>query len=360
MSETNKLIVSPAPHISRPLTTRQVMLDVIIALVPAMAAGLFFFREKAAILILTAVLACVISEYLCCLIRKQKSTIGDLSAVVTGVILAFSVSPNLPPAYIVIGSVFCIVIGKMVFGGLGDNPFNPAMLGRAFMTACFGMAMTTWSVPAVVPSQQPKIGAANSYVTGQSGLDEDETLDVITQATPLAWVKEAVKTRNLEDASKIVKAGIANSQLKAVFWGYTGGCLGETSAFALLLGGAYLLIRRTITWIVPVFVIGSAFVFAEIAYLVDSSAFVNPLVHIAGGGMLMAAFFIATDPVTNPVTRKGRMVFGAGVGLLIMLIRVFGAYPEGVMYAVLIMNALSPLIDRMCKRKPYGGEPNAK
>jgi Na+-translocating ferredoxin:NAD+ oxidoreductase subunit D len=360
MSETIKLIVSPAPHISQPLTTRRVMLDVIIALMPALAAGLFFFRQNAAILVFTAVLTCVISEYICCKIRKQKSTLSDLSAVVTGIILAFSVSPQLPPAYLIVGSVFCIVIGKMVFGGLGDNPFNPAMLGRAFMTACFGMAMTTWSVPAIIPSQQPQVSAANSYINGQSGLDEDKTLDAITQATPLAWVKEAIKTRKLDDAAKIVRAGVANSQLKAVFWGYTGGCIGETSALALILGGAYLLIRKTICWIVPTFVIGSAFIFAEIAFLIDSQAFVNPLIHIISGGLLMCAFFIATDPVTNPVTRRGRMVFAAGAGLLIMLIRVFGAYPEGVMYAVLIMNAFSPLIDRMCKRKPYGGVPDAK
>ena len=361
MAEMNKLIVSPAPHISRPLSTRMVMLDVIIGLSPAIAAGLYYFRTKAAVLIVTAVLSCVITEYLCCKLRGKKSTVGDLSAVVTGIILAFSVPPAIAPAYLIIGSVFCIAIGKVVFGGLGDNPFNPAMLGRAFMTACFGMAMTTWTVPASVLPDMPVVSAANVAVSGESTFhDSSEALDAITQATPLAWVKQAIKTRNLKDAAKIVKAQLPDSQLKATLIGYTGGCIGETSAVALVLGGIYLLLRRTITWVVPVSVLGSAFIFAEIAYAINPSAFVNPLLHITAGGMLLCAFFIATDPVTNPVTRKGRAIFGCGVGILIMIIRFYGAYPEGVMYAILVMNAVSPLIERMCKRKPYGGVPDAK
>ena len=208
----------------------------------------------------------------------------------------------------------------------------------------------------------PAISPANVSVAAEAtcDLETPETIDAITQATPLAWIKQAIKTRNLEDASKIVKAELPNSQLKATLIGYTGGCIGETSALALIIGGVYMLLRRTITWVVPVFVLGSAFVFAEIAFLFNPSAFVNPLLHITTGGMLLCAFFIATDPVTNPITRKGRMVFGAGVGLLIMIIRFYGAYPEGVMYAVLIMNAVSPLIERMCKRKPYGGVADAK
>jgi electron transport complex protein RnfD len=221
------------------------------------------------------------------------------------------------------------------------------------------MAMTTWTMPATLNSQMPKIGSEEAQVTASVDADET-TVDALTQATPLGWVKKAIKTRNIEDAAKIVKANYANSQLKASLYGYTGGCLGETSALALLIGGIYMLIRRTITWVVPVCVLASAFVFAEIIFLFDRSAFANPLLHILSGGMLICAFFIATDPVTIPISRKGMAIFGVGTGLLIMLIRTFGGYPEGVMYAILIMNAFTPLIDKACKIKPIGGVPGEK
>lgn len=361
MSVNTKLIVSPGPHISKGLTTRTVMLDVVIGLLPALIAAGYFFRKYAAIVVGTCVATCVITEWVCCLIRRKPNTVFDFSAVVTGIILAFSVPPMMPVPYLIIGCIFTITIGKVVFGGLGYNPFNPAMVGRAFLTACFGMAMTTWTVPATINPGMPKVGPSlQSKVVNIIANEEAETLDATTQATPLAWVKDAIKTRNLEDASKIVKANFPDSQLRATLIGYTGGCLGETSAIMILLGGLYMLIRKTITWVVPVAVIASAFIFAEVVHFFNPEVFVNPLLHITSGGLLICAFFIATDPVTNPITRKGQFLFGCGVGLLIMLIRVFGAYPEGVMYAVLIMNALSPLIDRLCKKKPYGGVINAK
>ncbi|MFI4910442.1 MAG: RnfABCDGE type electron transport complex subunit D [Sedimentisphaeraceae bacterium JB056] len=359
MSNVKKLSVSPGPHISTSYSTQAVMRDVIIGLAPAALAGIYYFKAKAAILIAVCVLTCMITEWLCCKIRKKQSSIGDLSAVVTGLILAMSLPPALPVIYAIIGCVFTITITKMVFGGLGYNPFNPAMAGRVFLTACFGMAMTTWTLPSNLNSDMPDIGSENAVITSTFQADETTT-DAITGATPLGWVKKAIKTRNLEDATKIVKANYANSQLKASFYGYTGGCLGETSSLALLLGGIYMLIRRTITWVTPVCVLASAFVFAEIVFLFDRTAFANPLLHIFSGGMLICAFFIATDPVTIPISRKGMAIFGIGTGLLIMLIRTFGGYPEGVMYAILIMNAFTPLIDKACKIKPIGGVPGGK
>ncbi len=340
-----KIRISPAPHISHHFSTRSVMIDVIIALVPAMAAAGYYFRFYALLLIATCILSAVTTEWICNLIRRKPSSLDDFSAVVTGLILALSLPPAIPVWAAVIGSSFSIAIGKMVFGGLGSNIFNPAMVGRTFLTACFGMLMTTWTVPANIDSRMPTISAAMP--------------DTVTQATPLAWSKQAIKTRNLEDKAKLVPASSANSLMADMFWGRVGGCLGETSAFALLIGGAYLLIRRTIQPHIPLAVLGSAFLIATIGYLANPDAFINPLAHLASGGMLLCAFFIATDPVTAPLTAKGMWIFGIGVGGITMLIRLLGEYPEGVMYAVLLMNAVTPLIDRYCKLIPAGGVPDA-
>ncbi|MHC4659358.1 MAG: RnfABCDGE type electron transport complex subunit D, partial [Planctomycetota bacterium] len=241
------LRVSPAPHISKPLSTRSVMIDVVVGLVPAMIAAGYYFRIYAFILIPTCVISALATEWLCNLIRKKPNpleSLGDFSAVVTGIILALSIPPSLPVWAAVIGSAFSIAIGKMVFGGLGANIFNPAMVGRAFLTASFGMLMTTWTVPATIEAAMPKITAENK-------------IDARAQATPLAWSKEAIKARS--------GAHGLNKQLKAAFTGEVGGCLGETSALALLIGGIYLLIRRTINFHIPLAVLLSAFVFAGIA-----------------------------------------------------------------------------------------------
>jgi electron transport complex protein RnfD len=339
MDETRfeNITVAPAPHISRPVWTYQVMIDVIIGLVPAMAAAGYYFRIHALILIGTCVISCVVTEWLCNLILKRPNSLGDFSAVVTGLILALSLPPGLPVWAAVIGSAFSIAIGKMVFGGLGANIFNPAMVGRAFLTACFGMLMTTWTVPATIDSKMPKIAPENM-------------LHARTQATPLGWCKIAIKDRN---GAKLFH----EEQFKATVVGEVGGCLGETSAIALLIGGLYLLIRRTINFHIPLAVLLSAFVFAGIAYLIDSDAYMEPLFHLTSGGMLLCVFFIATDPVTAPLTRRGMWIYGLGVGTITMLIRTVGGYPEGVMYSVLLMNAVTPLIDRLCKRVPAGGKP---
>jgi electron transport complex protein RnfD len=332
--------VSCSPHISGPFSTRRVMFDVIVGLVPAMAMAGYYFRVRALVLIVTCVVSAVVTEWLCNVISKKAKpleSLGDLSAVVTGIILAISVPPGLPFWAAIIGSSFAIAIGKMVFGGLGSNIFNPAMAGRAFLSACFGVLMTTWAVPATIDTKMPQIAA-------------DNTVNARTQATPLAWSKNAIKTKTA--------ARVVNRQLEDTFTGEVGGCLGETSAMALLIGGIYLLIRKTINVHIPLAVSISAFVFASVGYLINSEAYISPLVHLTSGGMLLCVFFIATDPVTAPLTTKGMWIFGVGVGGIIMLIRIVGEYPEGVMYAILLMNAVTPLIDRFCRLTPAGGKPN--
>jgi electron transport complex protein RnfD len=333
------ITVSFAPHISKPLSTRRIMMDVVIGLLPAVVAAAVYFRLRAVLLIGVCVIACVLAEWLCNWVRKKPNSLGDLSAVVTGIILALSLPPGLPLWAAVIGSAVSIVVGKMVFGGLGANVFNPAMVGRAFLTASFGVFMTTWTVPATIDSQMPTISLNN-------------TVDTRTQATPLAWSKTAIKEK--------AEAGTYTSRtLLSALTGDVGGSLGETSKIAILIGGIYLLIRRTIGFDIPLAVLLSAFAFSGIAYLINSDAYVNPFYHLTSGGLLLGAFFIATDPVTAPLTRRGMWLFGLGVGIVTMLIRIVGEYPEGVMFAVLLMNAVTPLIDRLCRRIPAGGRPRA-
>ncbi len=314
------------------------MIDVIIGLAPAMAAAGYYFRMHALILIVACVISCVAAEWLCNLIRKKPNSLDDFSAVVTGIILALSLPPRLPVWAAVIGGVFSITIGKMVFGGLGSNIFNPAMVGRAFLTVSFGLLMTTWTVPVTIDPAMPAVAQEN-------------ILNARTQATPLAWSKLAIKNELGADI-------YSEKQFSSMITGEIGGCLGETSVIALLIGGFYLLVRRTISFHIPLAVLAAAFVFAGIAYLIDSFAYVQPFFHLTSGGLLLCAFFIATDPVTAPLTLRGMWIFGLGVGALTMLIRIVGEYPEGIMFSILLMNALTPLIDRFFKRVPAGGKPS--
>jgi electron transport complex protein RnfD len=336
--------VSCSPHISKHLSTRSVMIDVIIALVPAMVAAGIYFRSHAVVLISTCVISCVATEWLCNLICKKSNSLDDFSAVVTGIILALSLPPKLPIWTAIIGGVFSIAIGKMVFGGLGANIFNPAMVGRTFLTASFGVLMTTWAVPATLDQDMSKVAQGNILA--------QNTKEYRTQATPLAWSKMAIKNKLGADL-------YSELQFKATITGEVGGSLGETSVIALLIGGIYLLIRRTINFHIPMAVITSAFVFATIAYRRDPYTYVPPLFHLSSGGLLLCAFFIATDPVTAPLTRRGMWIFGIGIGTITMLIRIAGVYQEGVMFSVLLMNAVTPLIDRLCRRIPIGGKPGA-
>jgi len=314
------------------------MIDVIISLAPAMAAASYYFRIQAVVLITTCILSCMTSEWLCNIICKRTHSLGDFSAVVTGILLALSLPPKLPIWTACVGGAVSIAIGKMVFGGLGANIFNPAMVGRTFLSVSFGLLMTSWTVPATIDPAMPAIAQENA-------------INVRTQATPLAWSKMAIKNDLGADI-------YGEEQIKATFTGEIGGCLGETCSIALLLGGLYLLIRRTISFHIPLAVLSSAFIFASIAFFIDSYAYVEPFFHITSGGLLMCAFFIATDPVTAPLTRRGMWLFGVGVGTITILIRIVGEYPEGVMFAILLMNAVTPLIDRLFEQVPVGGKPS--
>lgn len=332
------LTVSFAPHIRKPLSTQRVMLEVLIGLVPVIIAAGIYWRLRGLILISVCVIWCLAAEWVSTVIRRKPSSLWDLSAVVTGVILALSLPPALPLWTAAIGSVIAIVVGKMAFGGLGANVFNPAMVGRAFLTASFGVLMTTWTVPATIDPQLPRVAPTN------------DLMDIRTQATPLAWSKMAIKDEN--------GAGIySERQFTSTIKGNVAGSLGETSAIAALIGGIYLLLRRTVDIHIPLAVILSAFLFAGIAWLVDSDAYIQPFYHLTSGALLFGAFFIATDPVTAPLTRRGMWLFGIGVGAITILIRIVGEYPEGFMFAVLLMNGVTPLIDRLFRKVPVGGKP---
>jgi electron transport complex protein RnfD len=340
----SKITVSPAPHISQPLSTRRVMLDVIIGLAFPMAAAVLFFRQYAVTLLLVSIATCVASEWIVNWIRKKTCSICDFSAVVTGIILALSMPPAAPWWSVVVGGAFAIVIVKMLYGGLGYNIFNPAMAARVFLTISFGTLMTTWRVPATIDPAMPQVSPTSTQA------------NYTTRATVMAWSKMSLK--GILEGNQTVKEVDAFS--KDSFLGTEPGCLGETSALAILLGGMYMLIRKTITWRIPFAVLISAVAVATVGWLAKPDAYPNPGLQLVGGGLMLGAFFIATDPVTSPLTAKGEWIFGLGVGALIMLIRFLGEYPEGVMYAVLIMNALTPLIDRFTRLIPAGGKPNVQ
>ena len=341
MAQEHQLRVSPSPHISAELTTSRMMLDVIIALIPVTVAGAVLFHWAALRVPLICVVTCVVTELVFNLCRKKSNSLFDFSAVVTGLILAFSVPPDLPIFACVIGSAVAAGIGKMLFGGLGSNIFNPAMVGRAFLMICFGQLMTTWTPPDIG-------GTAEIYAT--------------TKATPLAAAKfiESDETKALAEVSKAeydksveVRSGHPGV-ICDLFLGTTGGCLGETSALAILLGGAYLLFRKTISYQIPVGMIAAILVIAALGHHFAPNRVMHPLAHLFAGGAMFGAFFIATDPVSSPLSNTGRWIFGIGVGVLVMVIRVFSGYPEGVMFAVLIMNSIAPLLDRWTVATPLG------
>ncbi len=320
--------VESSPHVSGNLTTPRVMFDVLLALLPATVAALWLFGGWALLLMVSCIAGAVAAEAFANRLMGRPQTTRDLSAVVTGLILAFCLPPTFPFYFGFLGGAVSTGIGKMVFGGLGCNVFNPAMVGRAFLTACFGTMMTTWTEPFTMQT----IG-----------------LEAVTQATPLGIAKEILKAGGDPEKTR----ALANL-LPKMFVGTTGGSLGETSSLAILLGGGWMLLRRTITWHIPTGVLLGALLFAVPSWLVSPDAVVNPLAHLLGGAMLFGAFIIATDPVSCPLSPKGRFIFGVGVGLLTMLIRIVGGYPEGVMYAVLLMNSVSPFLDRWTRTRPLG------
>lgn len=311
------LIVSHAPHINGSDTVPKIMLDVIIALMPALIAGVFVFGMRALIVALTCVISSAAAEYIWCIILKKPNSTGDLSAVVTGLILALNVPASLPLWMAVIGSVFAIIIVKQFFGGIGHNFMNPALGARAFLMASWALAMTRWYTPG---THLPLFGVP----------------DAVTSATPLA-------------------AGSADKfSYLTLFLGNHGGCIGETSALAILIGAAYLVIRRVIRLRVPLIFIGTVAVGIWIFGGSGGLFTGDPLYQILSGGLMLGACFMATDYTTSPTTPKGQIVFALGCGIITVLIRIWGGYPEGVSYSILLMNVATPLIERLTAPKRYG------
>ncbi len=336
------LIISSSPHTHVGSSVERIMLDVVIALIPAYLASCWFFRLDALRLSATCVITCVLSEWLCRKAMRRASSVNDFSAVITGLLLAFNLPPALPTWMAVAGSVFAITIAKQVFGGLGYNPFNPALAARAFMLISFTGAMTTWSHSDWM--QQLRYGA-ECATTQASAV----AADALTSPTPLGYMKDVLK------AGQALPA-FDSSLLSDFFLGNMNGCLGETSALALLLGGAYLLYRKVITWHIPVSYLLTVLVYAFILKLVTPTTALPPWTHLLSGGLILGALFMATDMVTTPITRRGMLIFGIGCGILTMLIRTVksGAYPEGVSFAILIMNAFTPLINRATRNRVFG------
>ena len=311
-----QLETTAGPHIVHPgLSTRSMMRDVLIGLAAPLLAALYFFRAAALQQLVICLLGAWATEYICCRMRGQKSTLVDGSVTVTALIFALSLPPLLPWYATAIGMFTAVALGKMVFGGLGFNVFNPAMVGRAFLMLSFPIEMTRWAAPL--------------------------TVDSITRPTPLAAAKFSGEI----------------TELSPLFFGNVSGSLGETSALAMLAGGLWILWRRAADWRLTVgMIVGVASMAFLQSLTSDPSRSLGVLRHLCAGSVLFAAFFIVTDPVTSPLTRKGRWIFGLLVGALTMLIRWFGGYPEGVMFSVLLANAVVPLIDRATPTTPVGGK----
>ena len=311
-----KLMVSSSPHFNGGRTTQNIMLDVIIALCPAMIASVILFGFRAAVVILTCVASCILSEYLSRRVMKRPQTVGDLSCVVTGILLALNLPVTINPLIAVFGSVAAIVVVKQMFGGIGQNFVNPALTARIILLNSFPSRMTHWVQP----------------------FDYAATADAVTTATPLGILKEG--------------GGELPSYLD-LFLGNTGGCLGETCALAILLGGIYLIVRRVISPVIPVTYLATV---AVLSMMMGR----DPLFDLLSGGLLLGAFFMATDYTTSTLYFWGRIVFAFGCGLITMLIREFGSLPEGVSYSIILMNIITPLIERAIKPRPFGSLPKAK
>lgn len=321
------LNVSGSPHVHSDESTKKIMWRVNLALVPALIVAIAYFGLNALLISIVSVGSCILFQWLIeKFILKTKSTICDGSAVVTGLLLAFNVPATREMILLVIiAALVAIGIGKMSFGGLGKNPFNPALVGRVFMLISFPVQMTTW----------PKPNFNGEFFS----IASTPTTDITTGATPLGLFKEG----GLEAVPDIWQ----------YFIGHMGGSLGEVSALAILIGAIYLLCRRIISWHIPVTFIGTAFIFSGILWMCDKTAFLNPVTTILTGGIMLGACFMATDMVTSPMTKAGQLIFGFGCGLLTIIIRNWGNYPEGVSFAILLMNAVTPLLNRWFKPKRF-------
>ena len=322
----NNYTISGSPHVHSTENTQKIMRRVILALLPAFLVAIYYFGWNALRVTLITVASCVLTEWLIQkFLIKGPLTINDGSAALTGLLLAFNVPANLPSWMAIVGSIVAIGIGKMPYGGLGKNPFNPALVGRVFMLVSFPTAMTTW--PKVTP-----IFEAGFFT------------DAMTGPTPLGIMKEAgVEALQMGDLNFL-----------NMVMGNRGGAFGEACAIALLIGAIYLICTKVIDWQTPITILLTVFVFSGIFYCIDSTHYIAPWYHLVYGGLILGAFYMATDMVTSPMTIRGKILFGFGIGLITVVIRLWGAYPEGVSFAILIMNAFTPLINKAFKPEVFG------
>lgn len=325
-----KLLLQPAPLLQQGMTTPQAMKDVWIALAPATLFGIWHFGVSSLLLIITTIIGAMVTEWVFTAPEKRQLALSDWSGALTGLLLALTLPPGLPLWMAFLGGAVSTGLGKVMWGGLGNNLFNPALVGRAFLLATFPIAMTTWHGPV---ESFFTIHASNLALPLMQSAS-----DAISQATPLGLLKfeqNATATGSL-------------------LLGTTTGSLGETSALLLLLGGIFLILRRDIDWRIPLAIFATAALFSAILFSIDTVKYPSPLFTLFSGGMMLGALFMAPDPVTSPLTPKGAIIFGIGIGLLVVLIRVWGGLPEGVMYAILLMNAATPLIDRVTQPRVFG------
>lgn len=320
----NKLIVSSSPHVRTNKDTSYIMKQVVIALLPSTLAALFFFRLSALNVIFFCVTGSVGAEFLCQKISKQESTIGDFSAVVTGLLLAFNVPASLPWWMCLLGAAFAIIVVKMVFGGIGNNFVNPALVARAFLLASFPVAMTLWTRTGV------------NWVSSGN-------IDAYTTATPLSFLKAGSN-----GVSSLADSGISISNMLI---GNIGGCIGETSAVLIILGGLYLMYKGIINYVIPTFYICTV---AILMFILGGFNFTFVIYELLAGGLMLGAFFMLTDYTTSPMTKKGQIIYAVLAGLITTVIRLYGGYPEGVSYSILLVNIMTPLIDKYTKTKVFG------
>ena len=323
----NKLTVSLSPHVHSGESVSKNMYGVLIALVPALLCSFVYFGIGAILVTLVSVASCVFFEWAInkYMLKRTDTSVLDGSAILTGVLLAFNLPSNLPLWIVMVGALFAIGVVKMTFGGLGCNLFNPALAGRAFLLISFPVQMTTWPKP----------------------LQGFFNVDAETAATPLALMKQAIKDGNTDAIEKI-----PNSLLD-MFTGQTGGSMGEVCEIALLLGLFYMLYKKIITWHIPVSILATVFIFAGALHLAKPE-YPSPFMDLVSGGLMLGAIFMATDYVTSPMSKKGQLVYGVAIGFLTVVIRTWGAYPEGMSFAILIMNAFVPLINNYFKPKRFG------
>lgn len=330
-----RIIISASPHVHSDRTSKKLMYDVLIALTPAFLVSIYLFGISALVMTLVAVASCILFEYLIQkYLLKTEITVGDGSALLTGILLAFNLPSSLPLWMVIIGSLVAIGIAKLSFGGLGHNIFNPALVGRVFLLVSFPVQMTSWPTP----------------------IENNLTMfDAVTGETTLGIIKEGLMYgETMSTLSERIPS------LMELLLGITSGSAGEMSALALIMGGLYLLMRKVITWHIPVTILVTMAIFTGIFWLLDSEHYANPLIHILSGGAILGAFYMATDLVTSPMTKKGMIIFAIGIAVITVVIRFYGAYPEGISFAILIMNAFVPLINTYFKPRRFGSRIKAK